>query len=585
MRYTTGLGSCASLLRRSLAVFIVSAIFISFGYLQAEAANIAVGGGCSLADAITSANTESATGGCTAGSGADTIVLTGTTYSLSVADNAYLLDNNGLPPITSTVTISGNGATIQRDLNLGCPTALVTETFRLLIVDNPGSLALKDVTLQNGCAQFGGGIYASNSSLSLLNSYIVSNTATQYGGGIYASGVVTVTQSAFISNTTLLQDGGGLFFSAGRVENSDFHLNSAGGEGGALGLSGSGDKYLLSNQIYENRAVENGAAIYLQGAVGHLDNNVIYGNEVTAPEERADIGLGAAPATLFGQHNTMVSGAFTGTTAIAVGLDNTRDRVFVTDTIISGYQFGLVSLHDATIVANGLLWDNVVSPTMNLGAGGITVTNAFTGSPAFVALAANNYHLSAPSLAIDRAVSNLPATDFDGDARPQGVASDIGFDEFIPTVTIEVSKTVGTDANGCASTDSLTVENGTAVFYCFTLHNSGDITLTQHVVQDEVLGVQTTLSFDLGPSATAQITRSLISALGPVTITAPVTNTVVITSSDGITTPVSALRVAQVFASATATDTATVDTEAPTDLPTTEQPEQGDNRLYLPSLH
>ncbi len=38
---------------------------------------IVVGGSCTLVDAITAANTDTATGGCPAGSGADEIELTG----------------------------------------------------------------------------------------------------------------------------------------------------------------------------------------------------------------------------------------------------------------------------------------------------------------------------------------------------------------------------------------------------------------------------------------------------------------------------------------------------------------------------
>ena len=51
---------------------------------MAQAATINVDGGCSLVDAITAANSDTATGGCSAGSGADTIELeSSTTYTLT----------------------------------------------------------------------------------------------------------------------------------------------------------------------------------------------------------------------------------------------------------------------------------------------------------------------------------------------------------------------------------------------------------------------------------------------------------------------------------------------------------------------
>jgi hypothetical protein len=51
------------------------ALWLALGLLPVQAATIAVGGACTLVDVITAANTDTATGGCAAGSGADTIVL------------------------------------------------------------------------------------------------------------------------------------------------------------------------------------------------------------------------------------------------------------------------------------------------------------------------------------------------------------------------------------------------------------------------------------------------------------------------------------------------------------------------------
>ena len=76
---------------------------------------IAADGQCSLREAIINANNEAAThADCLAGSGADTIVLqASTTYTLDVRDNTEY-GFNGLPAITSAITIEGNGATITR---------------------------------------------------------------------------------------------------------------------------------------------------------------------------------------------------------------------------------------------------------------------------------------------------------------------------------------------------------------------------------------------------------------------------------------------------------------------------------------
>ena len=65
---------------------------------------------CTLVDAITAANTDTAVGGCTAGSGADTIDLT-TSVSLTVVDNVTY-GPNGLPVVTSDITVDEISCTL-----------------------------------------------------------------------------------------------------------------------------------------------------------------------------------------------------------------------------------------------------------------------------------------------------------------------------------------------------------------------------------------------------------------------------------------------------------------------------------------
>src|SRR5262249_2332166 len=91
-----------------------AALLLVLGSASVQAAVIAVGGGCSLVDAITAANSDSATGGCIAGSGADTIDLPiGSTQTLTAVNNTDPYGANGLPVITSVMTIEGHGSTIS----------------------------------------------------------------------------------------------------------------------------------------------------------------------------------------------------------------------------------------------------------------------------------------------------------------------------------------------------------------------------------------------------------------------------------------------------------------------------------------
>lgn len=116
-----------------------------------------------------------------------------------------------------------------------------------------------------------------------------------------------------------------------------------------------------------------------------------------------------------------------------------------------------------------------------------------------------------------------------------------------PVASIEVVKTVGTDPATCAATDSIQVNAGDEVTYCYTVTNTGNITLTHHDVTDDHLGdLLTAFAYDLGPGASVSITQTA-------TINADVTN--VVTWTAYIPGALSAM----------ATDSATV-TVAPTDV-------------------
>jgi len=68
---------------------------------------------------------------------------------------------------------------------------------------------------------------------------------------------------------------------------------------------------------------------------------------------------------------------------------------------------------------------------------------------------------------------------------------------------LELSKTVGTVAGECASTDSIEVWIGTTVYYCYHVENTGDVTFEYHDLVDDQLGVLLTgVPLALGPGDT-----------------------------------------------------------------------------------
>ena len=118
------------------------ALVLALGQQTEGAATIPVSAGCTLVDAITAANTDTATGGCPAGSGADTIVLpAGSTQTLTEVNNDTY-GPTGLPVISSVITIEGQGSTITRDS--GVP------EFRILAVNSLGDVTLQEATVSGG---------------------------------------------------------------------------------------------------------------------------------------------------------------------------------------------------------------------------------------------------------------------------------------------------------------------------------------------------------------------------------------------------------------------------------------------------
>ena len=116
-----------------------------------------VGDPATLVQAVTQANQQA---------GPDTIDLAaGCRYEFAQS-NTMLLGYNALPPIGSTITIEGHGATIARNTDVNTP------PFRFFFVGadpanpntdgytspGPGDLTLIDVALQGGYAQGGYGM-------------------------------------------------------------------------------------------------------------------------------------------------------------------------------------------------------------------------------------------------------------------------------------------------------------------------------------------------------------------------------------------------------------------------------------------
>ncbi len=105
------------------------------------------------------------------------------------------------------------------------------------------------------------------------------------------------------------------------------------------------------------------------------------------------------------------------------------------------------------------------------------------------------------------------------EASGQDVARALYEDPPAPAIT--AAKFVSTVANQCGNSNALTVPAGTTVYYCYTVTNTGNVTLTSHTVVDDKLGpIVTDLALDLAPGASATVFSSGVQVSDTVTNTA-----------------------------------------------------------------
>jgi hypothetical protein len=223
------------------------ALILALGQQPALAATIAVGDACTLVEAITAANTDTATGGCPAGSGADTIVLpAGSTQTLTEVNNETY-GPTGLPVISSVVTIEGQRSTIVRDSE--------APEFRILAVDSRGELTLQETTVSGGRAPgkvvpsssyyYGGGVANYGGTLTVVNSLIVGNvisgpyTRNSYGGGVAnAHGTLTFIGSTIADNSSGVATSGGTVTITNSTISGNRTTSNYGGAGGVVNSGG-----------------------------------------------------------------------------------------------------------------------------------------------------------------------------------------------------------------------------------------------------------------------------------------------------------------------------------------------------------
>jgi hypothetical protein len=322
---------------------------------------------CTLRNAITAANSDAASGACSAGSGGDTIRITAT-------GNIQL--GTSLPTVTSAMSLVGSAAGDIQVRSVG--------TFRVFTVDTPSDVEISGMTISQGDGvTTGAGIHhQGGGTLALDGVAVTANTASDlqvnapaeaYGGGIYnETGSSLVVENSSISgnqlsvttanpgNTALargsaIESRGPLTIDRSTIAGNDSQLSSQSGSVGVGGVStragatitnstiafntveadtdgGSGSASALGGGIY-NEDFGSGAPLTLENDT--IANNVL---STTGTNPGLERGGGIAAINLGG---TIESSTIVGNTADTSGanvllLDASGETLSFQNTIVSG---------------------------------------------------------------------------------------------------------------------------------------------------------------------------------------------------------------------------------------------------------
>ena len=299
-------------------VFLVSLVMLAIGSPCSQAADLACTAGdvACLIDAITTAN---------ANGEANTLTLEAGTYTLTAVENiteGSPNERNGLPSITSTLTLRGAGSdTTILERGAGAP------AFRLLHIAASGTLTLEGLTLQGGrCLGsneglcFGGAGLRNLGTVTLRHSMVRRNVSDEFNGGGGAGlqnlGTATLTHCAFIDNANGNTLGGGIANEGTLTIHRCTFTNNQAPEAAGGGIANRGTLLLTASALTGNHA-STGGSIANSGILVVLNSTLARGGSglsnsgtatvlnSTIAENTGGIGNGRGTVVLL---NTLLAG-------------------------------------------------------------------------------------------------------------------------------------------------------------------------------------------------------------------------------------------------------------------------------------
>ncbi|WP_160148443.1 CHAT domain-containing protein [[Leptolyngbya] sp. PCC 7376] len=255
---------------------------------------------------------------------------------LTTGEIAWTTDNLVLDGTGQFFAVDGNGS--SRIFNILAPTATI-----------------EDITIRNGSAFNGGGIFTAGTGIVNINNSIISGNTASTGAGIYTNIATVNINSSTVSGNMASLNGGGIQNSLGTVNinNSTIENNSASNLGG--GISNDGTVNINSSTISGNTSSFFGGGIYNAGTgIIDVNDSNISNNDASAGGGASNFGsLTINNSSIFSNSASSGSGG---------GIDNVG-TVNINNSTISGntattsgggiYDLsGIVNINNSTISGN-----------------------------------------------------------------------------------------------------------------------------------------------------------------------------------------------------------------------------------------
>ncbi len=266
------------------------------------------------------------------------------------------------------------------------------------IYNTGGNLTLSYSTVSgNSCEEYGAGIY-STGTLNVSHSTFSSNLGDyEYceGGAIWNSGSLTISDSTFVDNSA--DNGswsyGGAIYTSGTtsVSGSTFTNNSAYEDGGAICCSGT--LTVINSTFTQNSASEDGGAIHSSTSPLHVVNSVFNGNTAVnggAIATRSEA-FTFTNSTLAGNSATNYGGGiYNGSNAVA-----TLNNSTLTKNSASGDGGGIYNYSTASLTLN----NSIVS--LNTGGSNPNISGTYTNASSVSLIGSDPDFVEDPSAGAD----------------------------------------------------------------------------------------------------------------------------------------------------------------------------------------